>query len=890
MSSRIYRKLTAIGRFLLNRKKIEHDMDAELRYHVERETEENIRRGMTPAEARRTALVYIGGIEQTKEECRDARAGRAWESTLQDIRYGFRVLRKNPGFTAIAILTLALGIGVNTAIFSVVYGVLIRPLPYQQGGQLVVLHQKATHAHLEDVPFAAKEIFDYRDTSHTLNGVVEHHSMVFLLLGKDFAERVQTAVVSANFFDVLGVRPMLGRTFVASDESHNADAVLILSYKYWKERHGGDPNIVGKVFQMNNRPHTVIGVLPPIPQYPSESDVYMPTSQCPTRSSAQFIQSRSNRMMTAFARLKPGVSLAQAQADLSTIAGRLERDYPETYRKELGYNIAAAPLQYDLTRGARPTFLVLLAASAFVLLIACANVANLLLARLLRLERELAVRTALGATKTRLLRQLLTESVLLSLAGGALGLALAPLTVNLLVSFAERFTTRAAEVRVDTPVLLFTLLVSMATALIFGLAPALSCSQQASDALRQGAGRATSSRSHQGLRSALVVAQVAVSFILLMGAGLMIRSFVQLQQVDPGFRPDHLLAMRLSYSFTSHSRPEDAQTLWDNLLPKIKALGGVESVGLTSNFPLNPGGIASGPGNNTFEIEGQPVPKGQLAPQVDITVSGDGYFETIRQPLIRGRTFTQRDTAKSLPVAVINQTMVQHRWQSTDPLGRRVTFDEGKTWVTIVGVVGDVREYGLDRPVEDEIYFPVRQQPFVNNLIVRTAMDPMSIAPLIRRVIHEVDPHIAVDRTNSVANFRDYSMAPALVTTTLLGIFAGLALLISASGIAAVMALSVTQRTHELGIRLALGASRQSIVHMVVRHGLKLAFLGTALGIVGSIGVTRLLASLLYATSPTDVLTFAAVSAFFLAVAAMACFLPTRQVTAIDPVIALRQE
>ena len=890
MSSTIFRKLAAVGRFLLNRKKVEHDLDDELQYHIERETEENIRRGMTPAAARRTALIQIGGVEQTKEECRDARAGRAWESTLQDIRYGFRILRKNPGFTAIAILTLALGIGVNTAIFSVVYGVLIRPLPYQKGGQLVVLHQNASHAHVADIPFAAKEIFDYRDNNQTLNGVVEHHSMVFLLLGKDFAERVQTAVVSANFFEVLGVRPMLGRTFVASDESHNADAVLILSYKYWKERHGGDPNIVGKTFQMNNRPHTVIGVLPPIPQYPVESDVYMPTSQCPTRSSAQFIQDRSSRMMTAFARLKPGMPLAQAQADLATIAGRLERDYPEVYRKELGYNIVAAPLQYDLTRGARPTFLVLLAAAAFVLLIACANVANLLLARLLRLERELAVRTALGATRARLLRQLMTESVLLSLGGGALGLALAPLTVGLLVKFAARFTTRAAEVQVDTPVLLFTLLISMATGLIFGLAPALSCSQQAGDALRQGAGRSTSSRSHQRLRSALVIAQVAVSFILLMGAGLMIRSFVKLQQVDPGFRSDHLLAMRLSYSFTRYNKPEDVQTMWDNLLPKVKAQGGVESVALTTNFPFNPGGIAGGPTLAEFEIEDKRVPKGQLAPQVDIAISSDGYFETLGQPLIMGRTFSEHDTAKSLPVAVINESMARHHWQSEDPLGKRITLDSGRTWVTLVGVVGDVREYGLDRPVGDQIYLPVRQSPYVNNLIVRTAMDPMALTPLIRRAIHEVDPQIAVDRTNTLSNFRDYAMAPSLVTTTLLGIFAGLALLISASGIAAVMALSVTQRTHELGIRLALGASRQSIVQMVVRHGFKLTLIGTATGIVGSIAVTRLLASLLYATSPTDVWTFAAVSAFFLAVAALACFIPTRQVTAIDPVIALRQE
>src|SRR5690242_19683997 len=399
--------------------------------------------------------------------------GAALETTLKDISYALRVLRKNPGFALVAIVTLALGIGANAAIFSLVYGVLLRPLPYASGGRLVVLHQEAPKANLHDVPFAAQEIFDYRDMSKTLDSVVEHHTMNFLLLGKESAERVNTAVVSANFFDVLGVRPVLGRTFVAADENHGADAVLILSYAYWKGRHGGDPNIVGKVFQMNNRPHTVIGVLPPIPQYPVENDVYMPTSQCPYRSSAGFIANRKARMMTAFGRLKPGVSLKQAQADLSTLAGQIEQANPDVYPKSFGYAMAVAPLREDLTRRARTTFLVLLGAAGFVLLIACANVANLLLARLLKLERELAIRTALGANKARLIRQLLTESVILSLAGGALGLLAAPSAVALLTKFAERFTTRSAEVKIDLPVLFFALGVSLSTGILFGLAPAL---------------------------------------------------------------------------------------------------------------------------------------------------------------------------------------------------------------------------------------------------------------------------------------------------------------------------------------------------------------------------------------------------------------------------------
>ncbi|MFL6352247.1 MAG: ADOP family duplicated permease [Bryobacteraceae bacterium] len=883
-------KIASILRFLLRREKRERELDTELRFHIERQVEQNLRRGMLPEQARLAALRTVGGVEQIKEECRDARLGRAIETTLQDIRYGLRILLKNPGFSCAAVITLALGIGVNTAIFSVVYGVLLRPLPYQHGGQLVVLHQQATRAHLADIPFSTQEIFDYRDHNHTLDAVVEHHTMSFLLLGKDTAERVQTAVVSANFFDVLGVKPLLGRTFVASDEAHNADAVLVLSYKYWQTRYGGNPNIVGKVFQMNNRPHTVIGVLPAIPQYPTESDVYMPTSQCPFRSSPAFIQNRQARMMNAFGRLKPGMPLKQAQADLATIASQLEKSYPDVYQTGTGYTLAVAPLRDDLTRRARTTFLVLLGAAGFVLLIACANVANLLLARLLKLERELAVRAALGASKARLVRQLLTESILLSITGGALGLALAPTAVTLLSKFAERFTTRATEVRIDAPVLLFTICVSLVTGLLFGLAPAFSSGRYVTEALKQGTGRTTAGPGRQRLRGFLVVAQVAVSFMLLIGAGLMIRSFVKLQDVNPGFNPDRLLTLRLTPNFSRYSTNDQFITLWHKVLQRINGIGALQSAALASNFPFNPNGIASGPSNTTFEIEGRRVGKGELAPLVDINVISSDYFQTIRQPLVKGRTFTEHDDAKALTVAVINQAMARHRWPDQNPIGRRVTFDAGRNWATIVGIVGDVKEFGLGRPVGDEIYLPVDQGVFANNLVLRTALDPVTVLPLVRSALHDVDPQLAIDQVATVERLEHESVASPRVTTVLLGLFAALALVISASGIGAVMALSVSQRRHELGIRMALGAPRSSILQTVVRQGLAWAVAGTVLGIVGAVALTRLLAALLYATSPTDVLTFSAVSLLFFAVAALACFIPARQVTSIDPLIALRQE
>jgi len=805
------------------------------------------------------------------------------ETTLKDLRYGIRVLLKNPGFTLAAVLTLAAGIGANTAIFSLVYGVLLRPLPYAKGSDLVVLHQKTATAN--DLRFSVPEINDYREGNKTLSSVVEHHSMVFLLLGTNVAERVQTAVVSANFFSVLGVEPKYGRTFVADDEKPGSDAVLVLSHNYWLTRHGGDPSIVGKVFQMNSRPHTVIGVLPPIPQYPQESDVYMPTSQCPTRSSARFQQNRNGRMMTVFGRMKPGVSLAEAQADLSAQAGRMAQAYPEAYPRERQYGIAARGLRDELTEKAQPLLLVLLATTGFVLLIACANVANLLLARLLRVERELAVRTALGASRWRLVRQLLAEGVVLSLAGGLLGVLLAPFALRMLVSFAERFTTRAAEVSIDTPVLLFSLALAVVTGLLFSLAPALAVSR-----VQQGAGRQTGSRSKGRLRTALVVAQVAVSFVLLVGAGLMIRSFQKLQNEQPGFQPERLLTMRVTPNGYRYQGREAFDVLWQKVLAKVREVPGVTAASTTTNAPFDPRGIVVGPGNVDFQIEGRPVSPGTLSPTVDLTSVSGGYFASIGQPVINGREFSDRDDAEAMRVAVINDTMARHRWPGEDPVGRRVTFDAGRNWIQIVGIVGDVKEYGLDKPVGDELYLPSRQGGFGNILIVRTAGEPLRMAEAVRRGLGEVDREIAVDRVSTISRFQEESMAPAKLTTMLLGLFAGLALVMSMSGLAAVMALAVSQRTQELGIRLALGAPQSSVFHLVTWQGVGMTLAGLVIGAAGAIALTRFLTHLLYATSATDAVTFAIAAILFLLVAVVACMVPAWRVMGIDPVAAIRQE
>lgn len=873
-------------RTLFKIKRTEREMERELRNHLEMEAEENVRRGMAPEEARLAAMRSFGGVERFKEECRDVKRNRPLETLWQDARFGARVLRRNPGFTVVAVLTLSLGIGANTAIFSVVYGVLLRPLPYQQGGRLVVLKQQERNGNLN---FSVKEIDDYRSQNRTLADLAEHHSMAFTLFGGPEPERIQAAVVSANFFELMGVTPLLGRTFAPSDEAHGAEAALILSNQYWLRSHKGDPNIVGRVFRMNDRPHTVIGVLPPLPQYPNENDMYMPTSACPTRSSERFITNRQARMMSVFARLKSEVSEAQALADLSTIAGRMKETYPDAYPANLGFGVTLASLHKELTQGAQPTFLVLLCTAGLVLLLACANTANLTLARLMRRERELAVRAALGATRGRLIRQLLTESMLLSLIGGALGMLLAAGSVRLLVNFAARFTPRAAEISLDNTVLLFTLVVSVATGLVFGLLPALSTRRNLIPSLKEG-GQSAAGAGRQRLRGALVVAQVAVSFVLLVGAGLMLRSLFNLQKVNPGFDPERALVMRVTANWSKYTTGQQYRDLSLRLIERARAVPGVLSAAMASTYPLNPLGLANGGFNVNFQIEGRAPNPNEPTPQVDYRVASADYFQTIRLPLLKGRLFTEADDTQTQQVAVINQTLARHRWGGEDPVGKRISFDQGRNWVTIVGVVGDVRQYGLNREPTDELYRPVRQTGGAGNLLVRTTVAPSVMMAQLRQAVYAVDPDNAIDQAQTLENARDESIASPRLTAALLGMFAALAVFITAAGIAGVMALTVSQRTHEIGIRMALGASASGVLRLVLRQGLTLVFVGLALGVAGAFALTRMMSTLLFAVEPTDPLTWLAVALALAAVAALACFAPARRATSIDPLTALRSE
>ncbi len=805
----------------------------------------------------------------------------------QDAGFALRMMRKSPGFTLAAILTLGLGIGANSAIFSVVNAVLLKPLPYEHGDRLVTLHQQAPRAGMLNQPFSVAEMNDYRTQNHSLDGLVEYHNMNFILLGRSEPERVETGVVSWNYFDVFAVKPLFGRAFRLEDEQPGAPAVLMLSYEYWIRSFGGDPTVVNKTFTMNDRPHTVVGILPPVPQYPDENDVYMPTTACPFRSRPAFIANRQSRMMQAFGRMKPGISVSQTRADLNGVAGNLQQAYSKDYPPEIDYSVATSSLEEQLTHNARPTMLVLLGAAGFVLLIACANVANLNLSRMVRRERELAVRAALGAGRVRMFRQLLTESSLLALIGGGIGLLFSWGALNLLVSFAARFTPRAREIHLDATVLLFTLAVAVLTSLLSGTAPALAARETVVGGLKEGGAQSTIGRGRHRMRSLLIVAQVAVSFLLLIGAGLMLRSFAKLQHVDPGFQPENVLTMQIGLNFTKYNTNDKQRAFFESFLDKVEAQSGVKSAAASMMIPLTTGMTMMG----DFQIEGQaPVP-GQAPPVADFRVISPNYFETLHIPILGGRAFTRADRPGVPDVAIVNRSAARHFWGTQDPVGKRFSVDGGKAWIQIAGVVGDVRQYGLDKDPVDEIYVPLAQSPLLDGiLVIKTAAEPMSIARSVIELLYAIDPNQPVARVRSLEQVRAESVAAPRLTTNLLGLFALLALAIAATGIGGVMALAVGQRRHEIGVRMAIGARPAEILRMILGQGMALALVGVGLGLFGALWLTRLLQQLLFGVTPTDPLTYAGVATVLGLAALVACYVPARRAARVDPIVALRVE
>ena len=892
------RRLTVRLYSLFGRDLLERELDTELRYHIDMLTEQNIQKGMAPAVARREALRAFGPVATIKDDVRDSWLSRFVEVAGQDIRYGMRSLRRNPGFALVIIITMALGIGANTAIFSVVNGVLLRPLPYRDGDKLVVLHHGQGDPVTNDIGFSPKEMDDYRQ-ARSLSDVVEFHQMFFNLLGRAEPERLSTGVVSANYFDVLGVKPSHGRTFVAGDDAPGAPAVLVLSHKYWKRSFDGDPSVVGKVFRMNDKPHTVIGVMPAVPQYPLEVDIYMPSSACPFRSAPNLIANRRGRMLTAFARVRPDVQPQKSQADIELVASQLQSTYKDFY-PQTGFKAVGVPLKDDLTRGFTSTLWILLGTASFVLLIVCASIANLLLARMVRREREISVRAALGATRSRLLRQLLTESLILAVCGGVLGLVLSALSLKLLVTFAERFTARANEIAIDLNVLLFTLAVSVLTGLIFGSIPAFSRRIDVAPALREG-GR--SSQSSQRVRSALIVAQVSASFMLLIAAGLTLRSLMQVQSVDPGFRTENLLTMRADMSFDKFplrapDRAARMSAYWTEFEERLKALPGVLEVGGGGTFPLN----ENDPFPQGFEREFHPLPPGTPRPQVSFRFATPDYFKTFGQPVVAGRSFTASDGFDGPRVAIVNQSAAKKFWSNENPVGRRIRGSATGPWVTIVGVVADIRQQ-LDRTPADEIYVPIKQNPLLGTTwIVHSRVPVEQMISGIKAVARTHDPDLPVANFRTLAEVRSTALAPRRVIVALIGLFGLLALVITAAGIAGVIAFSVNQRTQEFGIRMALGAPRAQVLALVIREGLTLVSIGLAIGLAGAFALTKVLGAvifpqqpatgltLLYNVQTTDAATYLGVAVMLVIVALVACLMPARRAASVDPMVALRAQ
>ena len=772
------------------------------------------------------------------------------DSILKDLRFGARALLRSHWYTAIVVLTLGLGIGANTAIFSVITGVLLRPLPYESSDRLVLLRQSAPLASVANVGVSIKEYFTYREQARDVQSLVEYHQMNFDLLKRGEPDRVSTGVVSHNFFDVLGIRPQYGRTFVADDDKHGAEAVLILGHSYWRTRFGADPSVVGQQFEMNGRPHTVVGILPNVPMFPQENDVYMPVLVCPFRAAAERNIAQNPRIfpaLTVFGRLRNSVSRGQASTEVGGIAGRFAAADTRAYRPDRGFAATLLDVREQMTQNARPMLIILLGTTGLVLLLACANVANLTLARLLRRDRELAVRTALGAGRARLFRQLLTESLLLAAAGGIAGLLFATLTVGMLTRFIGRFTQRTQEIAIDPWMLGFTLLLSVIAGVFFGAVPALMAPADPNQRLRQGGKGTGVGAPRARLQSALVVTQVAVSVVLLAAAGLLLASFFRLQKVEPGYRTDGVVSAE---TFGNFRRYPDIQSLLKVYLPVIDRLqgqAGITSVAITNAVPLSTIAPFSAP----FRIEGRDTGDTGRGPTSDIRIVSEQYFDTLGIPLLQGRAFKPSDDGEAPLVVLINRAMARY-WEGRDPVGARVSYDGGENWATVIGVVGDVRLFSLDTDSTAQVYTALRQQrnSFGGRVLVRTSGNPRDAAAAIQSAVRAFDPDMPIENIQTLEELRDQNLATPKLTATLIGIFAVLAVIVTLTGITGVIATSVSHRTQEFGVRMALGARRGQVLTMVLRQGLTLVVAGLVLGLVGAVIVGRALTAYLYQTSP----------------------------------------
>ncbi len=877
---------------LFGRSSRDRELAAELESHLRMHVDDGVRAGMSPEEARRHALIELGGVEQTKEKYRERR-GLPWlESLLQDVRFGLRMLRKNPGFTTVAVLTLALGIGANTAIFSVVDAVLLNPIPFSHSGQLVDLYEKTSVSPRAGIPYP--DLLDWQRENRGFEGIAGYLGDAFTFTGSGRPLRLNGERVSANFFSVLGVRLILGRTFRAQEDQLGAAPVVLISEGFWKRAFGSDPAILGKSIELNGIAHTIIGVIPADFHLFSRFDsratdaVFVPLGQW----NIGVLRQRNIRMgLTAVGRLKQGVTAAQAQAEMDQIAANLAKTYPKSNAK---IGAAVIPMAKDVGGELRPALLILLGAVGLVLLIACANVANLLLARSTRRAQEFAVRVALGATRARLRRQLLVESVLLALAGGGAGIALASWGTDHLLGIFPAVLPTIVHVGMNLTVLTVAVGASLFSVLLFGLAPAFKAfDADLQGALKEGGRGASSGRHHT--QYAFVVIEIGLSVVLLVAAGLLIRSFVRVWSTSPGFDPHNVLTASVSPSPANLASPAKALAVFRELKNQISQIPGVESASL---------GLGSVPFSGSWSAapiwrngEAPPAALAQWHWAAAVAASPD-YFRTLQIPLIRGRSFTEQDGATSPPVLIIGQELANELFPGKNPIGKRLDLGPAAT-EEIVGVVGHVLPTTLDgdasSPIQAQMYMPYAQTLSLNVpssvlLIVRSSVKPLSLIGEIRDRVGSIDANAVVYDARTMNEMISGSLAQRRFSMILLGTFAGIALLLATIGIYGVISYVVGQRTHEIGIRMALGAQQRDILCGVLGEGGKMALAGVVLGLVASFGLTRLMDSMLFRVSATDPLTFAAVVALLLGVALLACWMPARRAMRVDPMVALRHE
>jgi predicted permease len=810
---------------------------------------------------------------------------------VADLRYAARSVLRARGFALAVIVTLGLGIGATTAIFSVVRGVMLKPLPHRAGDRLMYLRQSTRGPGGENVAFSVPEVMDFRSGSRALAGIAEYSPLTLTLVGDNEAVRIDVGLVTGNYFSVMGLSPVIGRSFTEGDDGTSAAPVMMLTHDYWQKRFGGDPAVVGRTLRVGGKAVTVVGVLQPAPYFPARIDALMNMVNSEHHLSAMMVTGRTHRMTEMIARLAAGASVEQARAEVAAITTRAHGDHPEAYDAGSGFQVTLTPFQEMLGKGARLTMMLLMGAAAFVLVIACANVANLTLMRGVRREQELVVRAALGAGAGRLRRLLMAENLVLAVAGSTLGLLIAFGGLRMLTTFAARYSPRANEIRIDGAVLAFSLLLAIVVAVVLSFVPGLASERTLGASLAAGGRRSTGTVRRQRLQQALVVAQIAVSVMLLTGAGLLTRTMQRLSVVDPGVKAENVLTMEVPKDFDGSS-PAATIAQYEQIQSQLAALPGVSEVGLGSTMPLRASGIML-----DIKADGHPVAPGEAQPHSEYRTANPDYFHAAGIPLLRGRTFTSTDRAGSARVVILNKTLADQLFPNRDPIGQRVawTGDVLKfigvsgDWRTVVGVVGNTKDGGLDASPMPATFIPFAQGDFPSGgFVIRTTANPTSLTGAATRIVRQAAPQQPIEKVLTVDQIRDESVAPRRLNAMLVSSFGILAMIVAAVGIAGVLAFSVSARTNEIGVRMSLGADSGTIQRMVLSEGGRLVAIGLAVGVVGALSLTRLMQGLLFGVPPHDPVTLAIVALIMALVGIGACWIPAFRAARIDPADALR--